>query len=185
MSTNKTVGVSGLTSKNIIPEYAREYKREYQFIRSINKECAYFLSRLDELNNGLFESKTTITLKNNIKKFLRGQEKGKFKDISKLILPVDEVENLIIINGNFKYYKLHYDKQPYSGFIEIYDIFKLFFDQIKYEGCIYKSNIYSDSDSGSGSDSDSDSDSDIKELDLSYTDSDLEDFCNQLNSFFS
>ena len=28
-------------------------------------------------------------------------------------------------------------------------------------------------------------DSDREELDLSYTDSDLEDFCNHLNSFFS
>ena len=34
----QTVGVSGFTSNNKIPEYAREYKREYQFIRGINKE---------------------------------------------------------------------------------------------------------------------------------------------------
>ena len=31
----QTVGVSGLTSSNKIPEYAREYKREYQFIRGL------------------------------------------------------------------------------------------------------------------------------------------------------
>ena len=64
------------------------------------------------------------------------------------------------------------DGKPYPGFKEIYDIFKLFFNQIKYESC--------------DSDCDSDEyDSDREELDLSYTDSDLEDFCNHLNSFFS
>ena len=39
----QTVGVSGLTSSNKIPEYAREYKREYQLIRGINKELEYLI----------------------------------------------------------------------------------------------------------------------------------------------
>ena len=46
----QTVGVSGFTSKNKIPEYAREYKREYQFIRGINKEfryLSYFMENIE------------------------------------------------------------------------------------------------------------------------------------------
>ena len=71
----------------VIPEYAREYKREYQFIRGINKEIKYFMNKKDNINNGLFESKLTDRIKFNIKRFLRGQEKGKLKDISNFILP--------------------------------------------------------------------------------------------------
>ena len=196
----QTVGVSGFTSyiqdinkmKNKIPPYALEYKREYQFIRGINKDFNNLINKLDNLNNGLFESNISNRFKYNMKRFLRGQEKGKLKDISNLMLQRDELNNLIFINQQFGYYKLRYDAfcdnsdddsdndgngdgngeylvngKPYPGFIEFYDIFKLFFNQLKYEV------FYSDDDS------------DREELDLLYTDSDLEDFCNQLKSFFS
>ena len=180
-------------ANNNIPEYAREYKREYQFIRGINKEFKYLINKLDNLNNGLFESNISNRIKYNMKRFLRGQEKGKLKDISDLVLQREDLDNLIFINKQFGYYKLRYDAfcddsdddsdddgngeylvdgKPYPGFKEFYDIFKIFFNQIKYESCV--------------SDCDSDEyDSDREELDLSYTDRDLEDFCNHLNSFFS
>ena len=32
---------------NKIPEYAREYKREYQFIRGLNKEFGYFIKKTE------------------------------------------------------------------------------------------------------------------------------------------
>ena len=169
-------GVSGFTSSNKIPEYAREYKREYQFIRGINKEFEYLINKLDNLNNGLFESKLTDKIKFNMKRFLRGQEKGKLKNIDNLILPFDEVNNLIYINEHFGYYKLRWDafddnKKPYPGFKEIYDIFKLFFDQIKYyddddDDDFFSDNEniidfhLSDSDNDNVDDNDSDSDSD-------------------------
>ena len=199
---------------NKIPEYAREYKREYQFIRGLNKEFGYFIKKLNDLNKGLFESNLTNRIKNFMKRFLRAQEKGKFKDISDFIFPDNILNNIIFINQQFGYYKLRYDAfcddsddddsfsdkvgdydsdsdsdeynddsdddgngeylvdgKPYPGFIEFYDIFKKIFNQIKND----------DSD-----DCDSDEyDSDREELDLSYTDSDLEDFYNHLNSFFS
>ena len=202
---------------NKIPEYAREYKREYQFIRGLNKEFGYFIKKLNDLNKGLFESNLTNRIKNFMKRFLRGQENGKFKDISNFIFPDNILNNIIFINQQFGYYKLRYDAfcddsddddsnsfsdivgdydsdsdsdeynddndnggdseylvdgKPYPGFKEFYVIFKIFFNQIKYESC--------------DSDCDSDEyDSDREELDLSYTDSDLEDFCNHLNSFYS
>ena len=174
---------------NKIPEYAREYKREYQFIRGINKEFQeYLINKLDNLNNGLFESYIADRIKYFMKRFLKAQEKGKFKDISYLVLQTEDVDNLIFINEQFGYYKLRYDAfcdddKPYPGFIEIYDIFKIFFNQIKYESCdscdddydiifsdsdscddddydIIFTDSVSDSDSDSYNDSDSDSDSD-------------------------
>ena len=200
-SQTELIGKMTENANNKIPEYAREYKREYQFIRGINKEFKYFINKLDNLNNGLFESYIADRIKYFMKRFLRAQERGKLKDISNLMLQRDDLNNLIFINEQFGYYKLRYDAfcddsdddndyysdddsdddgngeylvdgKPYPGFKEFYDIFKLFFNQIKYESC--------------DSDCDSDEyDSVREELDLSYTDSDLEDFCNHLNSFFS
>ena len=167
---------------NKIPFYASEYKREYLFIRGLNKEFKYLINKLDNLNNGLFESTISNRIKYNMKRFLRGQEKGKIKDISNLMFQIDDLNNLIFINQQFGYYKLRQDAfcedsdhndyysdddsdddgngeylvdgKPYPGFKEIYDIFKVFFNQIKYEG------------------SDSDSDSDIEDFDIVLPDSD-------------
>ena len=75
------------STNNKIPEFAREYKKEYLYIRGINKEFKYFYNHLDEINNGLFKSKRSDRLCYLIKRFLRGQEKGKLKDISGLMLP--------------------------------------------------------------------------------------------------
>ena len=177
-----------------IPPYAKNFKKEYLFIRGINKEFKYFIDKLDDLNNGLFESHRADRIKYNMKRFLRGQEKGKLKDISNLMLPRYDVDNLIFINNKFRMYKIRWDffnasddsddsddeddgsddvdvdvgiddsddeddgKNVYPGFKEIYDILKLFFSKIKYEGC--------------DSDSDSDSDSDIEDFDIILPDSD-------------
>ena len=134
---------------NKIPHYAENYNKEYLFIRGLNKEFVYIINKLDSLNHGLFESKTVVRIKNIMKDFLRGQEKGKLKDISGMFLPSDDFSNLININQQFDLYKQRYDDfddcdsdsdsdddsddgngeylvdgKPYPGFIELYDIFK-------------------------------------------------------------
>ena len=176
----------GFIKNSKIPEYAKEYKREYQFIRLINKEIKYLLDNLDNATIGLFESHKVDRIKYFIKRFLRGQEKGKLQDISEFEIDEDDVENLIQIKKSFdnfnQYinYRLEYENEddsfynPYPGFKNIYYDFELFFSRlnIKYEYYSY-------------CDSDSDSDSDREELDLSYTDRDLEDFCTLVNSLVS
>ena len=97
------------STNNKIPEYAREYKREYQFIRGINKEFKYLINKLDNLNNGLFESYIADRIKYFMKRFLRAQEKGKLKDISEFMLPRYDVDNLIFINERFRMYKIRWD----------------------------------------------------------------------------
>ena len=92
-----------------IPPYAKNFKKEYLFIRGINKEFKYFIDKLDDLNNGLFESHRADRIKYNMKRFLRGQEKGKLKDISNLMLPRYDVDNLIFINNKFRMYKIRWD----------------------------------------------------------------------------
>ena len=97
------------STNNKIPEYAREYKKEYLFIRGLNKEFKYFIDKLDDLNNGLFESHRADRVENFMKRFLRAQEKGKLKDISNMVFREDDVDNLIFINEPFRMYKIRWD----------------------------------------------------------------------------
>ena len=73
-----------------IPEYAKDYKREYIFIRGINKDFMYFIKKFAKLNQRIFQSKIADRMKYNMERFLRGQEKGKLKDISDLRLQKDD-----------------------------------------------------------------------------------------------
>ena len=158
-SCNKFSGsLTSFLNFNKIPIYAIDYKREYLFIRGLNKEFMYLINKLDKINDGLFESNSVNRIKNIMKRFLRGQEKGKLKDISDLFLPYNLFSNFIFINEQFEFYKQRYDAfcdddiyyesdddsddgdgeylvdgKPYPGFIEFYDIFKKNFSQIKNE----------------------------------------------------
>ena len=60
-SQTELIGKMTENANNKIPEYAREYKREYQFIRGINKEFKYFINKLDNLNNGYYTHYSKIT----------------------------------------------------------------------------------------------------------------------------
>ena len=98
-SQTELIGKMTENANNKIPEYAREYKREYQFIRGINKEFNYFINKLDNLNNGLFESYIADRIKYFMKRFLRAQERGKLKGISEFEITDDIVFNLIKIKN--------------------------------------------------------------------------------------
>ena len=82
-----TTSEIGFKSNNKIPSYATNYKKEYLYIRGLNKEFKYLINKLDYLNNGLFINKSAERIKSLIKKFLKAQEKGKLKDISEFMLP--------------------------------------------------------------------------------------------------
>ena len=177
-----------------IPLYASNFKKEYLYIRGLNQDLKYFLYKAGLLNQGLFETENSNRIKYNMKRFLRSQEKGKINDISKFKPDYDIIGNFIEVNKHFDLYKYRYDYfceigggdvnydsdgdvvnddgeylvdgKPYPGFIEIYDIFKMIFNQIQYEDCESDSDIDIDIDDyifafdEYNSDSDSDSDSD-------------------------
>ena len=157
--------VKSINSK--IPEYARDYKKEYLLIIGINKEFRYFVEHIHESPIGLFENQKVARIKYFIKRFLKGQERGKLQDISNFEIESSVVDNLIKINKNFlnfnqyiNFCKICFDEDdglfidPYPGFKNIYDDFELFFSKfkIKYEEGTSFSNYYSDSDSESESD---------------------------------
>ena len=126
----QTVGVTGFTSINKIPEYAREYKKEYLFIIGIDKELKYFCDNMDYADKGLFESHKVDRIKYFIKRFLRGQEKGKLRDISILILPRYDYSFI----KEF-YYNLHYEIEfeDNPSYKEFSDLIGKLYNKIKIE----------------------------------------------------
>ena len=154
---------TGIAAKNNkIPIYTSNFKREYLFIRGLNKYFKCFAKKLDLLNHGLFESNTSNTIKKYMKRFLREQEKGKFNDISKLYIPsyaIDIIRDITFISEQFEDYKRCciiddtddddidgyggygdydnwgaslVDSQLFPGFKEFYNIFTKIFDQLNY-----------------------------------------------------
>ena len=166
---------NSIKSTNKILPYARDYKKEYLFIIGLNKEFKYFVEHINEVTTGLFESHKVDRIKYFIKRFLKGQERGKLKDISNFEFNNNDVNNIIEIKKNFNNFNQYiefckdcYDDDddpfinPYPGFKNIYDDFELFFSKLKIK---YKEFIYVN-------DSDSDSDSDIEDVNVILPDSD-------------
>ena len=89
------------STNNKIPEYAREYKREYQFIRGINKEFRYLSYFMENIEYEEIDFKDYNKM---IKRFLRVQEKGKFKDISNLEFDYFDINNIHEIKKDIYYY---------------------------------------------------------------------------------
>ena len=153
-------------------------KKEYLYIRGLNKEFKYFYNHLDEINDGLFKSKRSDRLCYLIKRFLRGQEKGKLKDISEFEIYEDEVDYFIKIKDRFRCYKIRYNacngvdsdedcgdvnEVVYPGFGYLFNLFEILFNKlnIEYEDRYNDSDIeYKMKIELYNSESDDDSDSD-------------------------
>ena len=132
-----------IKSTNKIPEYARDFKKEYLFIRGINKEIKYFVDKINDATTGLFENDRVDRIKYFIKRFLKGQERGKLQDTSNFEINNIDVDNLIKIKKNFlnfnqyiNFCKSCFDEDepfidPYPGFKNIYYDFELFFSKFK------------------------------------------------------
>ena len=90
--------VRSINSK--IPEYARDYKKEYLLIIGINKMCLNFISKYETDSRKRFVSEYYDSIKYFIKRFLKGQERGKLQDISSFVLrnyDISFIEDLYLI----------------------------------------------------------------------------------------
>ena len=151
-----------IKSTNKIPEYARDFKNEWLFIRGINKTCGEFVKRLD-FGGDLFNSPIANSLKNFIKKVLKAQERGRLKDISGFYSKYYDVNNIEFLEEQLdsycdlyldpdsfefdqEYYDLYVDRH-YPGFKELLGLVSLFNDKIKIENPTLNLNFDSDSDS--------------------------------------
>ena len=109
--------ISGSTlSKSIIPDYARDYKNEYLFIRGIDNTCGEFVKTIKE-NEEFYNSPKALRIIRKIKRL------GCFNKISRIRFDIDDVENIEFIKSAIEEYRyLYYD--PYTGYLneELYNI---------------------------------------------------------------
>ena len=147
-----------ITKTNKIPEYARDYKKEYLFIRGINKMCLNFISKYETDSRKLFVSEYYDSIKYFIKRFLKGQERGKLQDISSFVLrnyDISFIEDLYLII----IYEIDFEEVDKSDYRDFYELFCKFYEKIKIvyyddddDECVYSDSEYSDSEDSEDSD---------------------------------
>ena len=147
-----------ITKTNKIPEYARDYKKEYLFIRGINKMCLNFISKYETDSRKRFVSEYYDSIKYFIKRFLKGQERGKLQDISSFVLrnyDISFIEDLYLII----IYEIDFEEVDKSDYRDFYELFCKFYEKIKIvyyddddDECVYSDSEYSDSEDSEDSD---------------------------------
>ena len=91
--------VRSLNSK--IPEYAREYKNEYLFIRGINKELNSFVD-IHLISDDIDILRYHGRIKYFIKKFMIYQELGYLKDITNFTFKECDVKNIVYVDEHIE-----------------------------------------------------------------------------------
>ena len=119
--------VRSLNSK--IPEYAREYKNEYLFIRGINKELNSFVD-IHLISDDIDILRYHGRIKYFIKKFMIYQELGYLKDITNFTFKECDVKNIVYADEHIEplFNFLEYYGKKYRDF---YNIFCKFYNKIK------------------------------------------------------
>ena len=160
---------------NKIPEYARDFEKEWLTIRGLNKECGNFIKSLD-FGGDLFNSSRAKGIKYCIRVILKAEELGKIKEISSLIFKECDVNRIYILKDvldcylelyrdidsfefDYKKYDLNIDKD-YPGFREFYQMVSLIKYKIEIEELTLSEFMRITDTLSFDSDSDSDSDSD-------------------------
>ena len=82
---------------NKIPEYARDYKKEWLFIRGINKSCGMLITKIenDPDYDKVISSPGTKSLVRDFRKVLAFERMGKLKNISELKFKLSDVDKII------------------------------------------------------------------------------------------
>ena len=112
-----------------IPEYAKDFKREYIYIRGINKKCGEFMKFLEDNTDSLekvFSSPRARTLIEWFKDFLEAQKMGKLQNTSKLKFKLSAVYKIIDLRNDLYF---HMGNTFYADFFaddEFQDFFENF-----------------------------------------------------------
>ena len=84
--------------KNKIPEYAKDFKKEWLYITGINRKCGDFMKKLGEDTDSfekVFQSPRAKALIEHFKNILEAQKMGKLQNISQLKFKLSAVEKII------------------------------------------------------------------------------------------
>ena len=84
-------------SNNKIPEYAKDFKKEWLYITGINRKCGEFIEKLYRTTSceEVFSSLRAKALIKHFKDVLEYQKMGKLQNISELKFKFSAVENII------------------------------------------------------------------------------------------
>ena len=181
-----TSNIKGNTLK--IPDYAKDYKNEYLFIKGIDTCFKFFLDNLDKADKGVFENHRVDIIKKYINKLEKAQKLNYLNDTTNLEIDEQDVPSSLLLEGLADFGDYYVDDDEWEFDQEMFDRFVdrefpgyknflkcigLFHSKFKMVFDKYKIN-WNDSDSdddgvdsddiaailGSGEDSESDSDSD-------------------------
>ena len=126
-----------ISGTNKIPEYARDFKNEYLFIRGINKTCEKFVKKLD-IDAKIFDTPQAYQLMLHFRRFLKAKELGYLDDnsdfkfesdvnfIESLELQLDDNMELFYDLDSGKFKQERYDSYEYKSLVEFNDCFERF-----------------------------------------------------------
>ena len=122
-SQTELIGKMTGNGKSKIPEYAKNYKREWFYIVGINRKCGLFIKKLNQGTDSLSEvysSSRAKALVRDFKNFFDAQKRGKLQNISQSNFKLRDVEKIIYLkffiyinmgNNYFTYNVLNKDFQ--------------------------------------------------------------------------
>ena len=93
-----------------IPEYAKDFKNEWLYIRGINKKCGEFMQILGDNTDSfekVFWSSRAKELIKHFKDVLKAQKVGKLQNISKLKFKLSAVEKIIDLRIDLYFHMGH------------------------------------------------------------------------------
>ena len=160
-------------SNNKIPEYARNYKKEWLFISGINKSCGMLITKIVNSaysDEKIFSSPGAKALVRDFRVVLGFERIGKLKNISGLKFKLSDVGNieclaeeldnyrdLYVDPGSYVFDEESYEKnidKDFPGFRKLFDTICLFNDKIKRDEEEYIGSIFASDESESESESD-------------------------------
>ena len=159
-----------------IPDYAKDYKKEYLFIRGIDKYFEYLLDNIKKAYKGVFQNNRVDIINKNINRLEKAIKMGYLKDISNLEIDEQDVsyssllleqlgdfsDNYVDDDDDWEFDLVGFDMfvdLEFPGYKNLVKCIELFHSKFKVVFDKYKIN-WNDSDSDeydSVSDSDSDS----------------------------
>ena len=123
---------------NKIPEYARDCRNEYLFVRGINKTCEKIIKTIISEEEEIFKISKIKKLMLFLRKFLKAQELGNLKDTSMFCFKQKDVKNIKkmfeLINDIIEYYEVEDDDfNFYLNYLDFYELFLKFYFKIYYK----------------------------------------------------
>ena len=117
-----TSNISGNTFK--IPDYARDYKNEYLFIRGIDTCFKFFLDNLDKADKGVFQNNRVEIIQKKINTLEKAQRLGYLSDTSDIEIDEQDVSySSLLLERLIDFSDYYVDDEDWEFDQERFDMF--------------------------------------------------------------